>query len=72
MAFSDQELTCIDCQAPFDFTAGEAQFFQDRGLSIPRRCKECRAKKKLRNKQPEPVITHQEETDDELLDGGLL
>lgn len=42
----DQQLICSDCQAPFTFTEGEQEFFADKGLKPPRRCKECRAAKK--------------------------
>lgn len=43
---SDQTINCIDCKKDFQFTEGEARFFQDRGLKRPRRCKECRTARK--------------------------
>jgi CxxC-x17-CxxC domain-containing protein len=45
MSGSDLLLTCSDCGQEFVFTAGEQQFFQERGYSSPRRCKPCRQAK---------------------------
>lgn len=43
----DKNLTCVDCSKPFVWTAGEQQFYQDKGFTNPpSRCPECRAKKK--------------------------
>lgn len=44
----DQTLTCCDCSQQFPFTQGEQDFYQDKGLTPPRRCKDCRAAKKAR------------------------
>lgn len=41
----DLLLTCSDCGQEFVFTAGEQQFYQERGYSSPRRCKPCRQAK---------------------------
>ncbi|HET9919425.1 MAG TPA: zinc-ribbon domain containing protein [Ktedonobacteraceae bacterium] len=47
MAFSDQTLYCRDCNSPFTFTAGEQEFFAQRGLTNPPgRCPSCRAARK--------------------------
>src|SRR5204862_6887810 len=44
MSFSDITLTCKDCGNPFVFTAGEQEFYQQRGLmNQPRRCPHSRA-----------------------------
>ncbi len=49
MAFEDKRLSCVGCGKEFVFTAGEQQFYQERGLaSEPRRCKDCRARGKGR------------------------
>lgn len=51
MAFEDKTLTCVQCGNEFVFSAGEQQFFEERGLnSPPKRCKPCRQgnKKKRR------------------------
>ena len=42
----DRTLTCADCNQPFTFSAGEQQFFQERGMSEPKRCKPCRQARK--------------------------
>ncbi len=43
MSFSDISLTCKDCSQPFVFTAGEQEFYQQRGLmNQPGRCQSCR------------------------------
>lgn len=45
----DQTLTCLDCRSPFVFSAGEQAFFAARGFThAPRRCKDCRARRRLR------------------------
>ena len=47
MEFQDKTLTCIDCGNEFTFTAGEQEFYKEKGLeNEPKRCKECRDKKK--------------------------
>jgi CxxC-x17-CxxC domain-containing protein len=47
MSFQDKALTCIDCGSEFVFTAGEQQFYQERGFdNEPRRCKACRSNRK--------------------------
>jgi CxxC-x17-CxxC domain-containing protein len=43
VAFVDKTLTCIDCKAPFVFTAGEQEFHASKGFTNePRRCTNCR------------------------------
>lgn len=47
--FQDRAITCLDCQQDFIFSAGEQEFFADKGLTNePRRCKPCRTAKKER------------------------
>lgn len=47
MEFSDKTIVCCDCGKEFTFTAGEQEFYQLKGLkNEPKRCKECRDKKK--------------------------
>ncbi len=49
MDFSDRTLTCRECNEPFIWTAGEQQFYQEKGLiNIPARCPDCRATRKAR------------------------
>jgi CxxC-x17-CxxC domain-containing protein len=43
---SDRTLTCRDCGQEFTFTAGEQDFYTQRGFSDPQRCPDCRAQRK--------------------------
>jgi CxxC-x17-CxxC domain-containing protein len=40
-------MTCRDCGKQFTFTAGEQEFYAQRGFSEPARCGECRAARKV-------------------------
>mgnify|MGYP001259923154 CR=1 FL=1 len=43
MAYEDKTLTCVECQESFQFTAGEQEFYAQRGLTNePKRCPTCR------------------------------
>ena len=43
MAYEDKTLTCVECQEGFLFTAGEQEFYAQRGLTNePKRCPSCR------------------------------
>lgn len=42
----DKEITCIDCGEVFWFTKREQEFYKEREFSEPKRCRDCRAKKK--------------------------
>lgn len=45
--FEDKVLKCVDCGCDFTFTAGEQEFYQERGFqNEPTRCKECRIARK--------------------------
>ncbi len=45
--YQDKNLTCQDCGVEFTFTAGEQEFYAQRGFdNEPKRCKDCRSKKK--------------------------
>lgn len=46
MDFIDKLLTCLDCGREFTFTLGEQRYFWTKGLSEPKRCKECRMLRK--------------------------
>ena len=41
----DKTLTCV-CGEEFIFTAGEQKFYEEKGFTPPKRCPDCRAKKK--------------------------
>jgi hypothetical protein len=45
--YNDRQLTCADCNREFTWTAGEQEFFREKGFTNPpKRCKECRQAKK--------------------------
>jgi hypothetical protein len=46
--YEDVEIVCADCKKAFLFTAGEQQFFAERGFTPPKRCKPCRDQRKAR------------------------
>ena len=52
MKFEDKTVKCCDCGEEFTFTAGEQEFFSERGYSIPKRCKPCRDAKKNQSSKP--------------------
>ncbi len=53
MAFEDKTLGCADCGQEFVFTAGEQEFYEQRGLlNEPRRCPDCRQAKKRQRMGP--------------------
>lgn len=55
MSYQDKTLICKDCTKEFIWTAGEQQFFAQKGFDKPPiRCLECRKKKKAQQK-PQPV-----------------
>lgn len=56
--FEDKQLTCVDCGATFTFTRGEQFFYASKGLSTPKRCPDCRLKRKLTLVPPE--VQHEE------------
>lgn len=47
LRLQDKLLRCVDCGADFPFTAGEQRYFLSKGLSEPKRCPQCRLKRKL-------------------------
>ena len=47
MAFEDRVLVCADCAEEFMFTAGEQEFYQEKGFqNEPKRCIDCRRKRR--------------------------
>jgi CxxC-x17-CxxC domain-containing protein len=45
--YADRNLTCVDCNSQFVFTAGEQEFHSSKGFSNdPRRCPSCRQSRK--------------------------
>jgi CxxC-x17-CxxC domain-containing protein len=50
--YEDKTLTCKDCGVDFIFTAGEQDFYAEKGLTNqPQRCKRCRDAKKAASGQ---------------------
>ena len=45
--FPDKQLTCVDCEATFTFTKGERYYYASKGLVEPKRCPDCRLKRKF-------------------------
>lgn len=46
---TDKEMTCTKCGKTFTWTAGEQEFYAERGYSEPKKCKECREEAKRAN-----------------------
>ncbi len=47
MTYTDKTLKCKECGADFVFTAGEQEFYAEKGFeNEPQRCKACRDAKK--------------------------
>lgn len=42
----DKTLRCVDCGAPFVFSAGEQAYFTSKEIPPPKRCKACRQHRK--------------------------
>ena len=50
MEFEDKTLVCQDCGNEFVFTAGEQEFYKEKGLdNEPKRCKDCRNRRKAKS-----------------------
>ncbi len=48
----DKKLVCKDCGNTFIWTAGEQEFYQQKGLTNePKRCPDCRRANKLKRQQ---------------------
>jgi len=49
---ADQTIACADCGADFTWTAGEQQFYREKGLCHPpKHCPNCRAKKRQQHER---------------------
>ena len=50
MSFTDKTLKCRECGNDFVFTAGEQEFYQQKGLmNEPQRCPDCRAARRAQS-----------------------
>ena len=56
--YQDKTLTCKDCCAEFVFTAGEQEFYAEKGfVNEPQRCKPCRDARKNASRQDREMYT---------------
>ena len=56
--FEDKTLVCKDCGAEFVFTAGEQEFYNEKGfVNEPQRCKACRDARKNAGKAQRELFT---------------
>lgn len=50
--YQDETLQCEDCGKEFVFTAGEQEFYAEKGLvNKPKRCPECRQQRRQKSKK---------------------
>ncbi|MCC8070136.1 MAG: zinc-ribbon domain-containing protein [Ruminococcus sp.] len=55
--YEDKILVCKDCGSEFTFTAGEQEFFAEKGFTNePQRCKSCRMARKNGNSANKPAV----------------
>jgi hypothetical protein len=56
--YEDKTLVCKECGKEFVFTAGEQEFYAERGFqNEPQRCKECRDARKAAARGPREYYT---------------
>ena len=56
--YEDKILVCKECGAEFTFTAGEQEFYAERGFqNEPQRCKSCRDARKNAQRGPRQYFT---------------
>jgi CxxC-x17-CxxC domain-containing protein len=54
--YRDQTLSCVDCSREFTFTAGEQEFYAQKGFTEPpKRCPSCRSARKAQRGSPAGV-----------------
>jgi CxxC-x17-CxxC domain-containing protein len=46
VAYEDRNLTCVECNSEFVFSADDQQFHAERGYQEPKRCPSCRQAKR--------------------------
>ena len=46
MAYDDRNLTCVECNSEFVFSADDQQFHAEREYQDPKRCPSCRQAKR--------------------------
>ena len=56
--YEDKTLVCKECGKEFVFTAGEQEFYAERGFqNEPQRCKACRDARKTATRGPREYFT---------------
>ena len=56
--YQDKTLVCKGCEQEFVFTAGEQEFYAEKGFeNEPSRCKECRDARKKSARRPREMHT---------------
>ncbi len=56
--YEDKTLVCKECGKEFTFSAGEQEFYAEKGFqNEPQRCKECRSKRKSANRETREMFT---------------
>jgi len=56
--YQDKTLVCRDCGNEFTFTAGEQEFYAEKGFeNEPTRCKDCRSAKKAAGREKRELHT---------------
>ncbi len=56
--YEDKTLICKDCNNEFIFTAGEQEFYEEKGFkNEPQRCKVCRDQRKTSGKPARELFT---------------
>lgn len=60
----DITLTCMDCGKEFAFTESEQAFYQEKGFEHePKRCGDCRKKRKTARRDSRPRSSHRSSSD---------
>lgn len=58
--YTDKTIICRDCGEEFIFTAGEQEFFAERGLGTePARCAKCRSRRKRGIAKPRKRVMYE-------------
>ena len=59
---TDKQVTCVQCSEEFTFTAGEQEFYAEKGFTEPKKCKACRdaAKAARFNRNDRPARENQD------------
>jgi hypothetical protein len=62
--YKDMRLICRGCGEPFYFTAGEQEFYADKGfLNEPTRCPKCRTRRDSSGGRERPATPRDEPRD---------